>query len=448
MRAFALGTPALALCTGCAGPVPVDAPAPPSPTTQGPADLLLVLEAGLRSDLGGAAGAEAAFAEALGRAPDVRFAQACPQSVHGFVSTGSVLTGRYPSAIPLCSWGVGAGQPPWCASLPVSAPTLPGVLAIYGYHTAYATTPPRPREAGSIESEFRDTVRGEGSTPMRDVVDRALAWWDAHADAPRLLVVEDDLAASLSAGAPPSGTPDPGGVARIAVAYRDTAADRGREIGRLLAGTLGGSGRAAYAIVTSTHGVNLGERTGTPSMPLVPVHHDILLERTMHVPMLLFSSSGASPRTDDDVVELIDIAPTFARLAEVMPPAGLPGRDLLTAPPDPDRVCYAEFGDMIAVRSRSHLLMARLWMHGGTTLDPEITRRLLEAPAGATSFALHDIAADPLQERELLATEEATGKALYREMARIRQTSGATPEDALSPERIEALRKTGAQSYF
>ncbi len=423
----------------------------PGAGTDAPPDLVVVLANGLRSDLGGRPAAEAAFVAGLGRPPAVRFSAACPQSVHGFVSAGSLLTGRYPTAIPLCSWGLGASEAPWCSSIPASVPTLPEVLAIYGYHTALVLTPPLPREHAALAGEFDTVLVAEGAKSTADGVDRALAWWAQNADAPRLLVFFDDLGEALRPLTPPTAATDasPGLLASIQAAYTEVASARGKSFARLLDATLSGAARPGHALVTSAHGLNLGERTGTPSLPLVPVHHDILLERTLHVPMLLFSSSGAGPtQAVDDVVELVDVFPTFARLANVMAPAGLVGTDLLVRAPAPGRLCYAEFGDMIAVRSRSHLLLARLWMHGGTTLDPEITERLVHAPAQKTSFALHDIAADPLQEKELLAGEAALGQALYQEMVRIRQTTAAPPETGLSREQVDALRKTGALSYF
>jgi len=226
------------------------------------------------------------------------------------------------------------------------------------------------------------------------------------------------------------------------------AGERGAEIGRLLTGTVDGGPRPAYAFVTSGTGLNLGERTGTPSLPNVPLHRDVVLERTMHVPLAVYASGAGETRTVPEVVELLDLVPTLSRLGGAIPPANLVGVDLLANQHDPARVAYAEFGDMFAVHSATHLLLARVWQHGGTTLDPELTKRVLEAKPGITSFGLHDVEHDPFQQDDLLTTDAALGLELYQKLLAIRQGPGAPPPDALTPDRIEALRTSGTISYF
>ena len=441
--------PYLLACAAPSAPQPEPA-APAAQEPAAPADLVLVLDNGLRADPPGQPGAQAAFAEGLHRAADVRFDAAVAQSVSTYVSVGSVLTGRYPTAIPLCAWGLGATEAPWCTRFPDGAPSIPEILAIYGYDTALVVVPPRLKEHDQLAGEF-DHVIVAGANDVADGVARSLEWWAGHVGHPRLLVVTADAVAPLAALVPPGA---PGRAMEAAVrtqvlaAYEKVGREHGEAFARLLDAVLAPGPRPTHAVVGSAHGVNLGETTGTPSLPLSPVQHDILLERTLRVPLYAFSSSPSPTRVVGDVVELVDILPTFVRLAGVMPPAALAGRDLLTAPPDPDRLGYAEFGDMIAVRSRTHLLLARLWMHGGTTLDPEISRRLIEAPEGRTSFALHDVADDPMQEHELLADQKALGHALYDRMVEIRQGPGAPPDRGFTDEQVAALRGSGTQSYF
>jgi arylsulfatase A-like enzyme len=169
------------------------------------------------------------------------------------------------------------------------------------------------------------------------------------------------------------------------------------------------------------------------------------------VPLALYASPNAKAgerRDRADVVELTDIFPTFAALAQVLAPASLPGRDLFAGPPAEPRYGYAEFGDMLAVRSANHLLMARLWMHGGTALDPEITTRLVNRPPQGSTFALHDIVKDPMQTTDLVTTDTEAARLLYTAMVERRTGPGAPPEGALSAEQIEALRTAGALNYW
>lgn len=421
-------------------------PPPPSPP-----DLVLVIEQGLRVDLGGTPSGEAAFFGAALRKPALRFTHAFTASVSPFVATASALTGRYPSAIPICSWGMGAETAPWCAAIPADAPTLPEVLGLYGYATALFSTAPSFHEHATLDAEFAEARQVPGSPALPATVDAALAWWTAHAAQPRLLVVTDDLLHELRDKVAGSGGADGFGAQALhdlASRYLRISEERGAEIGRLLTGTVEGGPRPAYAFVTSGTGSNLGERTGTPSLPNVPLHRDVVLERTMHVPLAVYAPDSGETRTVAEVVELLDLLPTLARLGGAIPPANLVGVDLLTSRHDPARVAYAEFGDMFAVRSATHLLLARVWQHGGTTLDPELTQRVLEARPGITSFGLHEVEHDPYQKADLLGTEAALGLDLYRKLLAIRQGPGAPSPDALTPERIEALRTSGTISYF
>lgn len=427
-------------------------------------DIIVVLENGLRSDLG-APGAEAALFTAIGHAPLLRYTNVSVQSVHPFLSIGSMLTGRYPSAVPLCSIPIGpkADQAPWCAGFPATVPTIPEVLAIYGYRTALALTPPHLREHQALAGEFDAVIdAGEGAGSL---VDASLEWWNQPSPSPRLLVVVDNLSHVVTRSAPPQPPgPVAAGVAgTMHAAYATAAAKRGAEIGRLIAGTAapvraapaGAPVREVWAVVTSAHGLSIAETTGTPSQPLEPVQHDILLERTLHVPLVVYgppaawTGGGTPPLVVGDVRELVDIVPTLAHLARVMAPAGIAGRDLLeTGPPPVERVAYAEFGDMLAARSSRYLLLARLWMHGGTALDPEITRKLRDRPSPGSTFTLHDIVADPLQATNLVTDHVPEAAVLYDALLALRTGPGAPPAGGLTAEQVAKLRASGALNYW
>ena len=436
-------------------PAPVVIEPPRVSPGSSPADLVLVLENGLRADLG-APGADAAFAAGLGRAPLLRYDAACAQSVHPFLSMGSLLTGRYPSAIPLCSipGGPDVKAAPWCASFPEAAPTLPEVFSIYGYRTALAITTPHLREHASLVGEFPDLIE---AASLSALVDASLAWWTGAAGSPRLLVVVDDLAESLRTTGPraPPGQEATLSPALVA-AYNTAAGERGVHIGKLLAGVEPhAGGREVWSFVGSAHGVSLSETSGTPSLPLQSVQHDIVLERTIHVPLRVFgpasawTGGGEPPLVISDVHELVDLLPTFAHLGRVMPPADLAGKDLFLEDPNAgERGCYAEFGDMLAVRSRQYLLLARFWAHGGTALDPEMTRKLQERPNPGSTFLLHDVAADPMQEHNLVTERQDVAAAHYEQLLQLRTGPGSPPAGGLTREQVEALRASGALSYF
>ena len=102
-----------------------------------PPDLILVLTPGLRADVT-TPGAEQALFEGLSALPWRRFTQAYAQSCSPHTSMGSLLTGLYPSAIPLCGSYAGdslvpnSEESPWCSELPERRYTLPEVVELEG----------------------------------------------------------------------------------------------------------------------------------------------------------------------------------------------------------------------------------------------------------------------------------------------------------------------------
>ena len=405
-----------------------------------PSDIMLVLINGMRADQPGIPGPVAGLLGALSRTPAVRFDRAVSQSVSSYVSVSSILTGRYPTAIPLCSWGLGAPTAPWCVTIPDASPTLPDVLGVYGYDTVLVNVSTGMREHASLAAEFGDVLSFAEDAP---------GWWIAHAARPRLLVYLTDLTSPMMAAVPSARSRGGDLPAALLAAYATRVAAESTSINVLLNMVLSNGPRPAWAFLTSAHGLVLGETTGTPSLPIGPIEHDVILERTIHVPLVVYSSAAVpEPRVEPAIVELLDLAPTIFRKANAMPPAGLSGHDLLLGTPDPNRIAYAEFGDMIAVRSASHLLLARLWKHGGSTLDPEITERLLGASSSSSSFSLHNVEQDPMQTAERMVLEPELAHQLYDRMVEVRQGAGAPPENGLTPEQVKALRATGALNYF
>ena len=376
-----------------------------------------------------------------------------------------MLTGRYPSAIPLCShpMGVAPQNAPWCAQIPDTMPTIPEVLALYGYDTVYATTQRRMTEHNQVAAQFQETLTVEmsGDQGLSSVVDSAIQWWGEHQDKPRFMVVHDSLEGALRSAAPPVHNQEipTSVVGRILTVYHQVAIRRGELLGRLLQHLKDNeTQRPLWVIVTSGHGTNLGETSGTPSLPLQLTHHDILLERTLHVPLVVFGPKSGHPKlqpsadtlVEPTIVELVDLMPTVTTLAQAATPANLPGKDLLAQLDGNanDGDSYAEFGDMLSLRSGQHLMMARLWMHGGTSMDPEITRRLKAAPNPGSTFLLHEVVGDPMQVSELVEQEPDVARQMYERMIEVRVGPGAPPGGGLSNEQVQALRNSGALNYW
>lgn len=447
---------------------PTPVPEPRQPAVANQPDIVLALVAGLRADRPGLPGAEAAFLEALAPSSGLRFTNAYAQSSSASMSLGSVLTGLYPAAIPLCSAEAdsslaGGAQPAaWCATLPPDRYTLPEVLGLYGYRTAlFAGGLP---QATLLAGEFQHAVV-QGSEPEQRRRGSQLAselsqWWDAGGDAPRLAVVvlpqpgwrpDDPRLEGLSK----DDLRDVSSEDRQAAELAYTAA--GKRLGAQLRETLRGLGsdtgpRQRLVVVSSLHGLSLLEPEGFNDEAVDPFDHNVLVDRTTHVPLVLTGSAAPEGFTElHQVVELADLLPTLATLAGATPPAGLHGEDLLDleGAQDPLAWAYGELGDMLMVRRGDHMLLFRTFLHDRSSLDPELDALLAESTPGQEPFwTLHDVLLDPGQQRDLVHLRPPELAQLRGVMLAVRQGPGAVPSEFLDPEKVWELRMTRIQSYW
>lgn len=460
----------LLACEGptSAAPTPVATPASDAP------DLVVLLSAGLRADIpdAGPTGAEARFWSAFG-APTVRFTEAYAQSSSTFLSLGSMLTGRYVSSIPLCGLftdGVSAAETRtvqsnaeqsrlWCADIPAQVPTLPEVLALYGYQTALfsAGLPGTGLMRGFATNE--EAPFGRDGTDWAVLGEKVGTWWSEHADHPRLLFVvtaDTDVTArpavleemgirlTLESGFNPAHTDaDPDTVSRK---YADLAEATGARL-HDLAGRLD-SKRARWTFVTATNGVSLTEPSGFFGMPVPVATTSYMLDRTARVPLGIFGDALAG--TSVRVVELLDLVPTLTRLGGAVPPAGLVGSDLLTGPMSDAETesAYGEFGDSLLYRKGTYTLLFRAYLHHGTVLDPQLDERLLD-PSSQRSFSMHEIRNDPYQVRDLVFERPDDFNRMRMEMQRVRREKAAPPAGTWDdPQRLWQIRMARSHGYW
>lgn len=116
---------------------------------------------GLQADRDGLPGAESALLAGLGAAPRRSFGEAYTQSISPPLALGSLLTGLYASAIPMCGYSdfhrAALSSQAWCAALPAERATLPKALAAYGWRTASLHPDFLDKEA--IEGQFEHDWR-------------------------------------------------------------------------------------------------------------------------------------------------------------------------------------------------------------------------------------------------------------------------------------------------
>ncbi|HJN72633.1 MAG TPA: hypothetical protein QGF58_01750 [Myxococcota bacterium] len=433
----------------------------PEPAEESP-DIVLVLLPGFRADPIGVEDAEAAFLEGLGRAPDHRFRAAYAQSTSSHISGGSLLTGLYPSAIPLCGIPRGSISVPTCSSVPENQRVIPEILALYGYETGAVLSPGARDLHGLAGDRLGDLVLDKPQTRAGQAIWERLGgqvatWWDA-ARSPRLLIVTaPDLSPEVLSRlqAERDATPE-----QTHARYNDEA----KRLGANIRGLMDAVG-PAWWFVTSTQGVSLGEIDGPGPRRrrehLEVVATELVLDRTARVPLLVFEPSPAASTSEvETLVELVDIAPTIAALSGAAPPAG-PGVDLFGPLEEPGRA-YTEFGDMLVIREGADTLTFRCYRPTSTSLDPALTACLertlaaLATPAsvdgrdgkdGQGSLYLNDVDADPFQAVDLAETRPARVTELGTLLKAVRTGPGAPPGGALSEVTLEEL-KTESGGYW
>ncbi len=461
-----------------------------------------MLAAGLRADPPGEEQAEAAFLAPFADELSLLATAAYAQSPDPFVSLGSLLTGRYPSAVPLCgSIRRDPGSPldeAWCHQLPSDVPNLAGVLALYGYRSMLVHgLGPIP---GLVEPFEHVLEQEPGATDWATLDQAVSAWWASGEGGPRLLVLQlgdldlprrpdllgslDDSArdwAGLASAASASVSPPPverlrprrppctplvsqqrsadlvwdasvGGEilptrarAELLAAYRGEARAVGGRVHALL-GALDTS-RERHVLLAGLHGVSVGELGGTLADESQWVWSDRVADRTVHVP-LAWIAPGRPLELVEHPVELVDVLPTMLAQTDAVPPHGLPGGDLLEPTRDASgELAYVEYGDMLALRQGDLLLSMRAMVHNISSLDPYLTE-VLSCPGMVGGFSLHDVREDPFQETELLESREREALALEALMTTRRLGPGAPAPVLFEGDRLLRLRLTSAEGYW
>lgn len=159
-------------------------------------------------------------------------------------------------------------------------------------------------------------------------------------------------------------------------------------VGQLLDGlAAAGLDQDTVVVLMSDHGEAFGEHNfGGQSM----FHGTNLYDEQLRVPFA-FRVPGAAPRAVDDVVQLIDLAPTVVELAGARPDASWLGRSLVPAiqggalPPKP------AFAELLAYPGWEQDLKMAVSADGAWKLINVLSQRRME---------LYDLASDPGEQRD------------------------------------------------
>jgi hypothetical protein len=202
------------------------------------------------------------------------------------------------------------------------------------------------------------------------------------------------------------------GTAALAEKYDYEIAYEDGLIGQLL-DALDATGLAATTTVVllADHGEAFGAHTvaGKPAF----FHGDSLYREVTHVP-LMFRVPGAAPCKRDDVVELIDVAPTIAALVGVAPARSWQGRSLV-----PAIACQV----LPAKPAFSELLPAPEWDHEAKAMVTADGKHHVYYRISDSKWEVYDLDKDP---GETVNTASAPGAAA------LEQQIGAWIEGPLS----------------
>jgi len=214
--------------------------------------------------------------------------------------------------------------------------------------------------------------------------------------------------------------------------------------------------------VAGDHGEGLGdhgERT----------HGMLVYDSTLRVPLVI-AAPGRSAATRDEPVSLADLAPTILRAAGIAPPDVMKGRDLLqtvrlkadTTETRKVDATGTRTADRTETRNSDHTGTTRR-DSGSVRLQPDLDLyseteyprvagwsplqaltdgRWMTIRAGS-STELYDLQRDPLEERDLSATQAAVAAAMAARAQLIHASAAASGSRAISPEAQERLRSLG-----
>ena len=284
---------------------------------------------------------------------------------------------------------------------PARHATLAGLLRKEGYATAAAVSAYVLNPGAGVADSFDAWEGVAAPASPTEVVSRvqrpgdetlasALAWLDTAGGRPVFLFLH------LYEPHTPYEPPEPFRSRYAGRPYDGEIAAADAVVGKLLA-ALDEKGMydPSVLILLSDHGEGLGDDGED--------EHGILLYReALHVPLLLKLPHGR--RAGESVAApagLIDVLPTVAELAGFAPPAGLPGRSLLSLPPTREIVSETFY-------PRIHLG----WSPLRSLFDG--SRHFIDAPRPE----LYAPREDPSERKDLVAAEGAVARAMKRSLDR------------------------------
>ncbi|MBK8482629.1 MAG: sulfatase-like hydrolase/transferase [Proteobacteria bacterium] len=197
------------------------------------------------------------------------------------------------------------------------------------------------------------------------------------------------------------------GVAGLREKYDQEVAFVDAWLGRLLAALDASKLRRDTAILLfSDHGEAFGEHK-------FYFHGQALYDEVLHVPLILVAP-GLTPRTVNQPVALLDVAPTLVELVGLAPPPVFQGRSLL-------RLARGQAARALDGRPIGAVLLPYpAWPKGQQALRIDHYKALLRLDENR--FELYDLARDPREERDLALGPGAVAQRIRQQLAAFAET--------------------------
>jgi arylsulfatase A-like enzyme len=165
-----------------------------------------------------------------------------------------------------------------------------------------------------------------------------------------------------------------------------------------------GLAKTTTVVVMADHGEAFGVHAGEAGF----FHGMSLYDELLHVPLIFRVPGGKKACTRDDVVQLVDLAPTIAALFGATPAPTWIGRSLVPAlecgAPLPARPAFAE------------MLPAPEWNHDAKSLITADAKRHVVYRISDARYEIYDLENDP-EERDNIAGRDPHAKDLERQLA-------------------------------
>jgi arylsulfatase A-like enzyme/Flp pilus assembly protein TadD len=386
-------------------------------------NVLLISIDTLRADALGAygrAGAETPRIDRLAQG-GVRFEQAHAHNVVTLPSHANLLSGQYALA-----HGVRDNSG---FRFPKGLPTLATLLKARGYRTgAFVSSFALDSRFGlDVGFDTYDDHLGGAETrtaflmPERrgvETVAAATRWIAAQGEAPAFCFVH------LYEPHFPYQPPEPFASRFPREPYQGDVAAADAALDPLLAPILEAGNRGRTLVVlTADHGEALGDHGEQ-------THGIFAYEATLRVPLIFYAPRLFGPAVVRTPVRHVDVAPTVLDALALEPPPEIPGRSLLSLIAGGSQAPVASYFEALSSSLNQGWAPLRGVIDGGL--------KYVDLPLPE----LFDLAADPGEARNLVASRPADLERLRGVLARLRKREREverTPEDAAAIERLRAL---------